>query len=146
MTPTLYTYAAYLLISIGLTVWVGRTLHRNGRPFLLDVFRDRDDLADSVNHLLLVGFYLVNLGYITFALKVAEKVADATAAVEVLSQKVGLVLVVLGAMHFLNLYVFSRIRRQATLRHAARPVPPDGHLTPAGAGVAPPPPLPDEGQ
>ncbi|MCA8942276.1 MAG: hypothetical protein KDB80_06910 [Planctomycetes bacterium] len=128
MTPTLFAYTTYILVSIGLTVWVGRTLHRNGRPFLIDVFHDREDLADSVNHLLVVGFYLVNFGYVSLALKLAKHVETATSAVEALSYKIGLVLVVLGLMHFFNLYIFSRIRQQARLRHARRPVPPDGTL------------------
>ena len=131
MDTTLVTYLVYLAVSIALTVWVARTLHRNCRVFLVDVFDNRTDLADSVNHLLVVGFYLVNLGYVSLALKLAEKVTDAVAATEALSHKVGLVLVVLGGMHFFNLFVFSRIRRAHALRHAPRPVDPDALLPPA---------------
>ena len=131
MDATLWTYAAYVALSIGLTVWVGRTLHKNGRAFLVDVFAGRSDLADSVNHLLVVGFYLVNFGYVSLALKLAHPVTTATASVEALSNKVGLVLVVLGAMHFFNLFVFSRIRRSKVLADAPRPVEPDGQLAPA---------------
>jgi hypothetical protein len=127
MDATLYTYLAYVLLSVSLTVWVGRTLHRNGRAFLVDVF-DRTDLADSVNHLLVVGFYLINFGYASLALKLANPVADAVSGVEALSYKVGLVLVVLGGMHFFNLYVFSRIRQGKKLLRAPRPVAPDAML------------------
>lgn len=125
MDSTLFAYVAYVLISVALTVWVGRTLHRNGRPFLIDVFADRSDLADSVNHLLVVGFYLINFGYMSLALKLASRVATPTDAVEALSHKVGLVLVVLGGMHVFNLFVFSRIRAAKRLARAPRPVPPD---------------------
>lgn len=125
MTPTLYTYLAYIVLSIGLTVWVARTLFRNGRLFLVDVFGGNEELATSVNHLLVVGFYLVNLGYVTLALKLAVRVDDATESIEALSHKVGLVLVVLGGMHFFNLYIFSRLRRSVSLRNAGRPVAPD---------------------
>lgn len=125
MTPTLYTYAAYICISIALTVWVGRTLFRNGRVFLVDVFAGQEDLADSVNHLLLVGFYLVNFGYVSLALKLGTHVGNPTESVEALSYKVGYVLVVLGGMHFLNLYIFSKIRRNKTLASAPPPVKPD---------------------
>lgn len=135
MDTTLFAYAAYVAISVALTVWVGRTLHKNGRPFLIDVF-DRDDLADSVNHLLVVGFYLVNFGYISLALQLARHVGTATEAVEALSYKVGLVLVVLGAMHFFNLFVFSRIRAHKRLGTAPRPVAPD-ELLPAFATPTP---------
>ena len=119
MNPTLWTYGLYIAISIALTIWVGRTLHKNGRIFLVDVFAGNDDLADSVNHLLLVGFYLVNFGFVSLALKLSTQVVDAIESVEALSYKIGYVLVVLGAMHFLNLYVFSRIRR-ATQQEAFR--------------------------
>ena len=125
------TYLTYLVISILLTVWVARTLHRNGRVFLVDVFK-REDLADSVNHLLVVGFYLVNLGYVTLALKLRGEIPSLRGGIEALSGKVGGVLLVLGAMHFFNLFVFSRLRKRARLRHEPPPVEPDGHLAPAG--------------
>lgn len=108
MQPIVLTYALYLAISISLTIWVAQTLFRNGRHFLLDVFHD-DDLADSVNHLLVVGFYLINLGYVCLALRVAGEVEGTRQAIEVLAGKVGVVLLVLGAMHFFNLAVFHRI-------------------------------------
>jgi p-aminobenzoyl-glutamate transporter AbgT len=119
------TYCLYLAVSICLTVWVARTLHRNGRLFLVDVFHGNEPLADSVNHLLVVGFYLINLGYVTLALKVGHEVGSTRASIEALSQKVGYVLLVLGVMHFFNLYVFSRIRHRTVLETAPPPVEPD---------------------
>lgn len=110
---TVWTYIAYLIISVGLTVWVARTLHRNGRIFLVDSFHGNEPLADSVNHLLVVGFYLINIGYVALALKYGDKATDAGTALEALSTKVGLVLVVLGVMHFFNLFIFSKMRRRA---------------------------------
>lgn len=119
------TYCFYLVISIGLTIWVARTLFRNGRVFLVDVFHGDESLADSVNHLLVVGFYLINLGYVTLALKMGYDVTTARSSIEALSQKVGWVLLVLGGMHFFNLFVFSRIRRRSFLDIAPPPVEPD---------------------
>lgn len=118
-------YLLYLAISIALTVWVARTLFKNGRVFLVDVFHGNESLADSVNHLLVVGFYLVNLGYVSLALKLGYDVATTREAIEALSWKIGLVLLVLGAMHFFNLYIFSRMRRRSTLQYAPPPVAPD---------------------
>ena len=111
---TVWTYLAYLTISVALTIWVARTLHKNGRIFLVDSFLGNEALADSVNHLLVVGFYLINIGFVTLALKYGDKAADTQSALETLSSKVGLVLVVLGVMHFFNLFVFSAMRRRAT--------------------------------
>ncbi len=126
-TAAVWTYLAYLLISVALTVWVARTLHKNGRIFLVDSFLGNEPLADSVNHLLVVGFYLINIGYVTLALKYGDKPTDTRTALEILSTKVGLVLVVLGVMHFFNLLIFSKMRRRATL-HRPPPIPPEGYV------------------
>ena len=120
MSFTVLTYLLYLLLSIALTVWVARTLFINGRVFLVDVFRGNDQLADSVNHLMVVGFYLVNLGYVAFALRLGYEVKDLRSSIEALSSKVGGVLLMLGIMHFLNLLVFTRIRQDTTSRPAPR--------------------------
>src|SRR5580765_4577825 len=124
---TVSTYLVYLGISVAMTVWVARTLHKNGRIFLVDSFLGNEPMADSVNHLLVVGFYLINIGYVTLALKYGDKAADARTALEILSTKVGLVLVVLGVMHFFNLFIFSKMRRRATL-HRPPPIPPEGYV------------------
>src|SRR5256714_14461621 len=127
-TATIWTYLAYLAISVALTIWVARTLHKNGRIFLVDSFLGNEALADSVNHLLVVGFYLINIGFVTLALKYGDKAVDAQSALETLSTKVGLVLVVLGFMHFFNLFVFSKMRRRAAHKHAGPPPPLPPHL------------------
>jgi hypothetical protein len=124
------SYVGYLVLSIGLTAWVARTLSKNGRVFLIDSFLGNAELADSVNRLLVVGFYLVNIGYVTLALKYGEKPVDLPTAIETLSTKVGLVLIVLGAMHFFNLYIFSKMRRRGLLRTEKPPVSRDGVIEP----------------
>lgn len=124
MTISISTYLIYLAISIGLTVWVARTLHKNGRVFLVDVFHGNEALADSVNHLLVVGFYLINLGYVSLALKLGYTLESAEQSIEALSVKIGMVLLVLGGMHLFNLFVFSRMRRRSNTGHHP-PVSPD---------------------
>lgn len=120
------TYLAYLFISVNLTIWVGRTLHKRGAIFLVDAFQGNQELADSVNHLLVVGFYLINIGFVSLVLKTANVIDTSRAAIELLSDKMGMVMLILGGMHLFNLYVFSRIRRSS---HAGRPpVAPDAML------------------
>ena len=126
MDLTVVAYVIYLVVSIALTVWVARTLHKNGRVFLVDVFHGNEQLADSVNHLLVVGFYLINFGYVSLALKLGYSLASAQEGIEALSVKVGMVLIVLGGMHFFNLFIFSRMRRRASLVNGPPPIPPDG--------------------
>jgi hypothetical protein len=128
MNYTIYAYLAYLAASVGLTMWVAQTLHKNGRIFLVDSFGGNENLADSVNHLLVVGFYLINVGYVSLALKYGDKPGDTVKAIEFFSTKIGIVLLVLGGMHFLNMYLFARMRRRAMLRHEPPPVEPQEFL------------------
>lgn len=128
MTPIVWTYLAYLFISIALTIWVATTLFKNGRIFLVDAFLGNEALADSVNHLLIVGFYLINIGYVTLALKGSATPQDLQGVLEVLSGKIGVVLLILGAMHFFNLFVFSKLRRRTMLQSTPPPVPAQGRI------------------
>jgi len=114
MDTTVITYLLYLVVSVPLTVWVGRTLYRNGGLFLVDVFKGDEALASAVNHLLVVGFYLLNLGYVSLALKLTHPVIGAQGSIEALSVKIGLVSVVLGIVHLFNVFVLNAFRRRAT--------------------------------
>lgn len=133
MSWTVWTYVVYLLVTVPLTVWVATTLSRNGKVFLEDVFAGNDRLAEAVNTLLVVGFYLLNLGFVSLYLRTDSTVADVAGVFEQLSVKVGVVTLVLGVLHFFNVYVFNAIRRRSrmeVLRSA--PVPPQGHVPPHG--------------
>lgn len=110
-------YGLYLAITVTLTVCVARTLHRNGRLFLIDAFHGNEAMADAVNTLLVVGFYLVNFGFVALFLRFGEKPAGLTDGIEYIATKVGVVLLVLGAMHFFNMYNFAKMRGKAR-RHA----------------------------
>ena len=117
-------YLSYATASVGLTVWLARTLFRNGEVFLEEVFADNPRMAAAVNHLLVVGFYMLNLGYALSTLKADRWVYTASDGIETLAMKLGSLLLVLGALHMFNLYVFHRIRRRAQLRLAPPPVRP----------------------
>jgi hypothetical protein len=115
-------YFAYAAASVGLTVWLARTLAKNGEVFLDDVFLDNPRMAAAVNRLLVVGFYLLNLGYAFVTLKANADSLTAVQAMETLAAKLGALLLSLGVIHFGNLYLFHRIRRRGQIRLAPPPV------------------------
>ena len=112
MNYTVAAYATYLLTAVPITIWVASTLATNGRVFLRDVFHQEDGLADAVNRLLVVGFYLVNLGFVMLYLRGGGQVADLAELLETVSVKIGVVMLVLGVIHFGNVMVFSSMRRR----------------------------------
>jgi len=115
-------YLAYSGVSIGLTIWLARTLSKSGEVFLDDVFMDNPRMAPAVNRLLVVGFYLLNLGYAFVTLKAGAYALTAVEAMETLAAKLGALLISLGVMHFGNMYLFHRIRRRSQIRLAPPPV------------------------
>ncbi len=114
MNYIIMTYISYLVITISITIWVARTLFKNGKVFLIDIFHGNRELADSVNNLLLVGFYLINLGYAVYTLQVTSSITNFQEVIEKLSLKIGLIILILGGMHFFNLYIFFSLRKKAT--------------------------------
>lgn len=106
----LSTYISFLIISLLLTIWVAETLRRNGIAFLIDVFSGNEQLANSINHLLVVGFYLINLGFIVQNMATKKRPEGLAEVLELLSDKFGPILLILGFMHFFNLYVLAKWR------------------------------------
>lgn len=115
------SYAAYLLAAIGMTVWVARTLSSNGEIFLVDCFGHDEKLARSTNHLLVTGFYLVNIGFILLALQLGTEPATGPEAIRFIATKVGLAVLVLGLWHFFNMHLIAKFGRKVGrwLREAA---------------------------
>ena len=134
MDLTVVAYLLYLVVTVPLTVWVARALHRHGRLFLVDVFHGDERLASAVNQLLVIGFYLLNLGYVAFFLATGRDVTTARQLVELLSTKVGGVALVVGLVHLGNVWAFNAFRRRAVLRAQAIPPVPATAYTAVAAG------------
>jgi hypothetical protein len=120
MDVTVITYAIYLAISIGLTAWVARTLYASGPRFLVDAFDGDQELAVSANHLLVVGFYLVNFAIICLALPVRADVVSTRTGLEALAEKLGIVLLSMGMIHVVDFIVFTYLRYCHTSHGRAR--------------------------
>lgn len=108
-----FSFMAYIVITIGMTIWVAQTLSTNGYTFLVEAFGARADLAQSINHMLVVGFYLINIGFVLLALRYGARPIDLPGAIEYVSTKVGLAMLILGTMHFTLMYVIAKYGRYA---------------------------------
>jgi hypothetical protein len=111
----------YVVLSVGLTVWLARILFRSGTAFLRDVFDDKPDLADALNRLLVVGFYMLSLGYALYILR-ASRNMDGFSSLQFLVNRLAILLVTLAALHFINVTVFWKIRGRREQRHLPMPV------------------------
>ena len=103
-------YGIYLLMSGLLTVWVARTISVAGRPFLVQVFHGNNALADAINQLLIVGFYLLNAGLIGITLREPVAVIELKTGIELVSCKIGRTILILGLWQFCNVVILCWLR------------------------------------
>jgi hypothetical protein len=120
-TTELVMSALYLMVSVGMTVAVARTLHTHGRVFLLDAFGQDASMADAVNGLLRVGFYLVNLGFVLLFLNAMRPTDDLPEALKLTATNIGVVMLVLGGMHFFNMRNIAAMRARARTNASRQP-------------------------
>ena len=108
-------YLIYLPIVITLTYFVSRTLFKNGKTFMIDIFKGKDNIAMATNRLFEVGFYLLNIGWALLILKIDSYRFNNTYQnlVEILSFKIGGFSIYLGFMLFINMYLFFRGRKKS---------------------------------
>src|SRR5689334_8458834 len=109
-------YLIYLPIALFLTWFVAHNLFKNGLVFMRDIFFGREDIAKATNSLFKIGFYLLNIGFALFILKIYTALDGMQGTIEVLSFRVGGFSIYLGMMLFLNLYLFFRGKRVAKQR------------------------------
>lgn len=107
-------YAIYLPIALFLTYYVSKTLFKNSKIYMLDIFKDREEIADATNKLFETGFYLLNLGFALMILEIYLYKDSYQELIEKLSYKIGGFSIYLGIMLFLNLYFFFRGKRKAS--------------------------------
>ncbi len=112
-SKTLIGYLIYLPVAITLTLIVSRTLFKNARIFMMDIFKGRAEIADATNKLFETGFYLLNMGFALMILRMDLYQNNYQELVETLSYKIGGFSIYLGVMLFLNLYFFFRGKRKA---------------------------------
>jgi predicted PurR-regulated permease PerM len=112
-TKILIGYSIYLPVALFLTYYVSKTLFKNGKIFMLDIFKGREDIAQATNKLFETGFYLLNIGFALMILEMQLYRDSYQELVENLSYKIGGFSIYLGVMLFFNLYFFFRGKRKA---------------------------------
>ena len=113
-TKILIGYAIYLPIALSLTYYVSKTLFKNSKIYMLDIFKGREEIANATNKLFETGFYLLNLGFALMILEMNMYDNSYQVLIEKLSYKIGGFSIYLGLMLFLNLYFFFRGKRKAS--------------------------------
>lgn len=110
-TYILIYYATFVSVCVLMTIWVGRVLYNNGAVFLLDITGNQQ-LAESINKMLLTGFYLINIGYVLYMAQTYGSLNNTRRLLELLTTKIGSISLLLGLVHYCNIFVLYRLRKR----------------------------------
>lgn len=117
-------YLIYIALTTGLIIYVANYLFRNGKSFLLSAFKGNETVANSINNLLKMGFYLINIGYALISIRYGYNISSVSVLIEALAIKIGTIVLILGAMHFFNMYILyliGKITRDKEMRKHEAP-------------------------
>ncbi len=118
MNLNLLSYLLFFPAMLAIAVYVAQVCHRHGRIWMLRIFHDDAAFVDAVNNILLVGCYVVNLGYIALCVAHWEPIAGVDEMIGALRTRIATILFTLAALHYQNiavLLIWSRIVHRRTL-------------------------------
>lgn len=118
MNYNILCYAIYLALMIFIIVYVGRLFYRNGRVFILALFNGHELQADHINNILLLAYYLFNIGYAFVKLTYWGKVTDAKLVISSLGNNIGLLVLILGVTHYFNMAVIYYLSKKQKIFHS----------------------------
>ncbi|MBW8687477.1 hypothetical protein [Chitinophaga rhizophila] len=111
-------YIIYLLITYLITVRVGLLFFRNGRIFIMELVHQDVSLTDAINRILLVGYYLVNLGYAALMISTWDTILTWTDLLVSITVMTGKIVTTLAVMHYINMLVIYFIgKRNQSILH-----------------------------
>jgi hypothetical protein len=105
MNYNITAYISYLALMVFIIIYVGRYFYTNGRVFIIALLNGSVSLADQINKLLLVAYYLFNIGYTFLKLKQWQKVSSVEMFFSSLSVNMGILILILALTHYLNMFV-----------------------------------------
>ncbi|HVZ98340.1 MAG TPA: hypothetical protein VG847_15760 [Chitinophagaceae bacterium] len=103
MNYNILTYCIYGGITIYIIVWVGRLFHTNGRIFILRLFHQNESVTDTTNNLLLLAYYLFNIGYAVVQFSLWEKITGTDMLIASVAEKTGILIFILAITHYFNI-------------------------------------------
>lgn len=109
------SYLIFLVISFYITIDVGRRCFNAGKVYLEYLIKDKD-FCLTVNKILLKSYYLVNLGYIAINLSFWNKISTAEELINTVSSRIGIIVLILCALHFINITMLYVLRKKLTIK------------------------------
>ena len=108
----------FVVLFAVLTMFVGRLLRTNGIVFLERVFGPEGRVAHATNALLNIGYYLLSLSLLFLNAAHVTEVSDQFEVVRVVTTRLGMSILVIAVIHFVNMIIFTALLRKAEANDA----------------------------
>ena len=105
MNYNIGAYIIFLGLMIFIIVYVGRLFFTNGRVFIIALFEGAVEKADGVNKILLIAYYLFNIGYAFLKLKTWQRIANWEGLLSSLATNMSILILILAITHYFNMLV-----------------------------------------
>lgn len=116
MNSNIIAYIIYIILTVFIIYHVGRMFHRNGRIFILQLHRGDTGTTDTINNILLVAYYLFNMGYAFLRLRLWERVSSPAQLIASVSNHIGVLILILAVTHYFNmLLIYWLSQKHASL-------------------------------
>lgn len=102
MNLNIIAYCIYIAVIFYVTVFIGKKFHSNGRIFLHELVADHG-VCEAVNNILLVAYYLLNIGNAIVMIRTWPQIQSIGELVEVTSYNIGLIVLLLVIVHYVNI-------------------------------------------
>ena len=117
MNYTIGAYGLYIALMVFIIVYVGRHFYKNGRIFILTLLRGNASLTDAINRLLLLAYYLFNIGYAFLKLQHWQKITTVEGLFSSLAANMGMLVLILAFTHYVNMAVIYLLSKSTFITH-----------------------------
>ena len=115
MNYNISVYFVFITLVSFIIIYVGRYFYTNGRVFIVSLLHDNVPLADNINRLLLVGYYLVNIGYAFIKLKQWPKIDAVATWFSSLATNMATLILILALLHYMNMLIIYSLSKSNTI-------------------------------
>jgi hypothetical protein len=108
MNLNIIGYLIYLSLTSVIIIKVGKLCYDNGNIFVSQLIPNHEALCLQTNKMLLIGYYLLNLGYCAITIISWEKIQTSNQLIEIIATKSAIIILTIGFMHYINIILLTK--------------------------------------
>ncbi|MES2240951.1 MAG: hypothetical protein V4497_11905 [Bacteroidota bacterium] len=101
-------YFIYLSMTIFIIIKVGKKCHQNGKIYVSSLIPNEVEMCHKINNVLLLGYYLLNIGYCSMTLISWEKIISLQQLLETIAFKAAIIICIISILHYFNLFILTK--------------------------------------